>query len=61
MLDKKEEGEGVEFDEFLCGVKTILTFDNYFEEMEQVFKYLDQQKTGKIKKDVLFTRLSCRT
>ncbi len=42
LLDKKEEeNDTVEFDEFLCGIKTILLFDNYFEEMEQLFKYLD--------------------
>jgi len=52
LLDKREE-ENVEFDEFLCGIKTILLFDNYFEEMEQMFRYLDQTKQGKIKKDEL--------
>ena len=52
LLDKREE-EHVEFDEFLCGIKTILLFDNYFEEMEQLFRYLDQTKQGKIKKDDL--------
>jgi Ca2+-binding EF-hand superfamily protein len=43
LLDKKED-ENVEFDEFLTGVRTILLFDNYFEEMEQMFKYLDVNK-----------------
>jgi Ca2+-binding EF-hand superfamily protein len=52
LLDKREE-ENVEFDEFLCGIKTILLFDNYFEEMEQLFRYLDVQKQGKIKKEEL--------
>ena len=52
LLDKREE-ENVEFDEFLCGIKTILVFDNYFEEMEQLFRYLDVTKVGKIKKDDL--------
>ena len=52
LLDKREE-ENVEFDEFLCGIKTILMFDNYFEEMEQLFRYLDVTKVGKIKKDDL--------
>lgn len=51
LLDKREE-ENVEFDEFLCGIKTILTFDNFFEEMEGLFKYLDSKQQGKIKKDV---------
>lgn len=40
MLDKKEE-ENVDFDEFLNGVRTVMMFDNYFEEMEGLFKYLD--------------------
>ena len=35
LLDKRED-ENVEFDEFLCGIRTILLFDNYFEEMEQL-------------------------
>lgn len=52
LLDKREE-ENVEFDEFLCGIRTILTFDNYFEELEQLFKYLDPKKTGKISKNDL--------
>jgi Ca2+-binding EF-hand superfamily protein len=51
LLDKRED-ENVEFDEFLAGVRTILLFDNYFEEMEQLFKYLDVNKQGKITKDV---------
>ena len=33
LLDKRED-ENVEFDEFLCGIRTILLFDNYFEEMD---------------------------
>ena len=49
MLDKKEE-ENVDFDEFLNGIKTIMLYDNYFEEMESLFKYLDSKKQGKIKR-----------
>jgi Ca2+-binding EF-hand superfamily protein len=49
MLDKKEE-ENVDFDEFLNGVRTVMLYDNYFEEMEGLFKYLDTKKQGKIKK-----------
>lgn len=56
LLDKRED-ENVEFDEFLCGVRTILLFDNYFEEMEQLFKYLDVNKQGKITKDVRLSQL----
>lgn len=33
IFDKREE-ENVEFDEFLSGIRTIMLFDNYFEEME---------------------------
>jgi len=49
MFDKKEE-ENVDFDEFLNAIKTIMLYDNYFEEMEVLFKYLDSKKTGKISK-----------
>ena len=48
MLDKKEE-ENVDFDEFLNGVRIVMLYDNYFDEMEGLFKYLDQKKQGKIK------------
>ena len=47
LLDKKDE-ENVEFDEFLNAIKTIMLYDNYFEEMEVLFKYL--AKSGKINK-----------
>ena len=43
MLDKKEE-ENVDFDEFLNGVRTVMLYDNYFDEMEGIFKYLDTKK-----------------
>lgn len=53
LLDKKEE-ENVDFDEFLNAIKTIMLYDNYFEEMEVLFKYLDSKnKTGKINKNDL--------
>ena len=52
LLDKKEE-ENVDFDEFLNAIKTIMLYDNYFEEMEVLFKYLDQKKVGKISKNDL--------
>lgn len=48
MLDKKEE-ENVDFDEFLNGVRIVMLYDNYFDEMEGLFKYLDSKKQGKIK------------
>ena len=57
MLDKKEE-ENVDFDEFLNGVKTVMLYDNYFEEMESLFKYLDTKKQGKIKKNDLIDSVS---
>ena len=52
LLDKREE-ENVDFDEFLCGIRTIFMYSSLFEEMETVFKHLDYQKLGKIKKDDL--------
>lgn len=53
LLDKKEE-ENVEFDEFLNAIKTIMLYDNYFEEMEVLFKYLDKSENkGKISKNDL--------
>ncbi len=51
LLDKRED-DNVDFDEFLGGIRMILLFDSYFDEMEQLYKYLDPgQKSGKIKKD----------
>lgn len=52
MFEKKEE-ENVDFDEFLNAIKTIMLYDNYFEEMEVLFKYLDSKKSGKISKSDL--------
>jgi len=57
MLDKKEE-ENVDFDEFLNGVRTVMLYDNYFEEMEGLFKYLDTKKVGKIKKNDLLEAMA---
>ena len=56
-LDKKEE-ENVDFDEFLNGIRVIMLYDNYFEEMEGLFKYLDQKKTGKIPKTQLLQAIA---
>jgi Ca2+-binding EF-hand superfamily protein len=53
MLDKREE-ENVDFDDFLAGIKNILIFDGFFDEMEGLFKYLDKTKSGKVSKDILF-------
>ena len=50
LLDKREE-ENVDFDEFLCGIRTIFMFNSFFEEMETIFKHLDLMKVGKIRKD----------
>jgi len=52
LLDKREE-ENVDFDEFLCGIRTIFMYSSFFEEMETLFKHLDFMKTAKIKKDNL--------
>lgn len=57
MIDKKDE-ENVEFDEFLNAIKTVMLFDNYFEEMEGLFKYLDSKKAGKIKKSELIDAIT---
>ena len=44
----------MEFDEFLNAIKTIMLYDNYFEEIEVLFKYLDKSaKSGKISKNDL--------
>ena len=51
-IDKREE-ENVDFDEFLCAIRTIMMFQSYFEEMESIYKHLDYQKKGKISKDDL--------
>jgi Ca2+-binding EF-hand superfamily protein len=52
QLDKREE-ENVDFDDFLCGIRTILMYDSYFEEMETVFRQLDFLKRNRIRKDDL--------
>lgn len=59
LLDKRED-ENCEFDEFLAAIRTILLYDSYFEEMESVFRHLDNNKTNKIRlADLLaaFTKL----
>jgi Ca2+-binding EF-hand superfamily protein len=57
QLDKREE-ENVDFDEFLCGIRTILMYDSYFEEMETIFKHLDFLRRQKIKKDDLMAAVN---
>jgi Ca2+-binding EF-hand superfamily protein len=52
QLYKREE-ENVEFEEFLNGVKTVLLYDNYFEEMEGLFRHLDKKNLGMVHKDNL--------
>lgn len=53
LLDKRED-ENCEFDEFLAAIRTILLYDSYFEEMESVFRHLDNNKTNKIRLADLF-------
>ena len=48
LLDKRDE-ENVDFDEFLNAVRTILMFENFFDELDSLFRHLDSLKTGKIK------------
>jgi hypothetical protein len=43
----------VDFDEFLTGIRTILMYDSYFEEMENIFKQLGFQKRNRIRRDDL--------
>jgi len=50
QLYRREE-ENVEFEEFLSGIKTVMLYDNYFEEMEGIFKHLDLHKKGMVNKD----------
>ena len=57
LLDKREE-ENVDFDEFLCGIRTIFMYGSFFEEMETLFKHLDFEKRGKILKEDLTTACS---
>ena len=60
MLDKRDE-ENVDFDEFLGSIRTILMFDNFFEEMDSLFHHLDALKVGKIRAQEFFdacTKLS---
>jgi Ca2+-binding EF-hand superfamily protein len=57
QLDKREE-ENVDFDEFLCGIRTILMYDSYFEEMETLFRHLDYTRRLKIKKEDLITAVN---
>ncbi len=56
LLDKRED-ENCDFDEFLSAIKTILLYDSYFEEMESIFRHLDNGKTGKIRISDLVTAL----
>lgn len=48
ILDKRDE-ENVDFDEFLKSVKTILLYENFFEELDPLFKHLDKLKLGQIR------------
>ena len=48
LLDKRED-ENCDFDEFLSTIKTVLLYDSYFEEMESIFRHLDNGKTGKVR------------
>jgi Ca2+-binding EF-hand superfamily protein len=44
-----KDEENVDFDEFLSAVRTILMFENFFDELDLLFRHLDSLKTGKIK------------
>lgn len=46
ILDKRDD-ETLEFDQFASGIKMILVFDTFFEDMEALFKHL--QRSGKMR------------
>ena len=48
LIDKRDE-ENVDFDEFLNAIQPVLTFENFFDELDGLFRHLDYQKQGKIK------------
>ena len=48
LLDKRDD-ENCDFEEFLSAVRTILLFDSFFEEMDTIFRHIDNNKTGKIR------------
>ena len=43
----QDEGN-VDFEEYLAGIRTVLLYDGYFQEMEQLFMYLDPKHQGKV-------------
>lgn len=48
LLDKRDD-ENCDFDEFLHAVKTIFLYDSFFEEMDSIFKHIDNGKTGSVR------------
>jgi Ca2+-binding EF-hand superfamily protein len=40
ILDKRDE-ENVDFDEFLGAIRTILLYENFFDELDLLFRHLD--------------------
>lgn len=57
LLDKRED-ENCDFEEFLSAVRTILLYDSFFEEMDTIFKHIDNNKTGKIRLNDLLEALN---
>lgn len=42
-----DEGN-VDFEEYMSGIRSVLLYDSYFAEMEQLFMYLDPKAKGKV-------------
>jgi Ca2+-binding EF-hand superfamily protein len=57
LLDKRED-DNCDFEEFLSAVRTILLYDSFFDEMETIFRHIDNNRTGKIRVGDLTTALN---
>lgn len=47
LLDKRDD-ENCDFEEFLQAIRTIFLYDSFFEEMDSIFRHIDNNKTGKV-------------
>ncbi|OMJ83141.1 hypothetical protein SteCoe_15994 [Stentor coeruleus] len=54
----KRDTDIVQFEEFLAGIKAILLYEDFFCEAEELFSYLDNEKTGKVETPRLLAALS---
>mmetsp|Transcript_42802 Transcript_42802/g.49202 ORF Transcript_42802/g.49202 Transcript_42802/m.49202 type:complete len:239 (+) Transcript_42802:110-826(+) len=53
----KDEVDSVSFEEFSSAMETILMYEEYFEEADLIFRQIEVQKSGKIKREDLHTFL----